>query len=71
MRKMIKAEYKGISDDTLGFNLVCGRVYPITTYIQKNRLIVRIVKPVCPYELQYRNLEEFCKYWRVRAVCRG
>lgn len=68
---MIKAEYKGAFDDSLGYELKAGKVYPIITYIRKNNLIVRITKPACPYELQYRNLEEFCKYWRVRAVCRG
>lgn len=68
---MIKAEYKGISDNSIGYDLRSGRVYPIITYIHKNKLVVRITHPVCPYELQYRNLEEFCKYWRVRAVCRG
>lgn len=68
---MIKAEYKGVSEKALGFELKSGKVYPISTFIQKNRLIVRIKEPVCPFELRYRNLEEFCKYWRVRAVYHG
>ena len=68
---MIKAEYKGVPDRVVGFELKSGKVYPIVTYIQKNRLIVRIKEPVCPFELSYRNLEEFCKYWRVRAVYHG
>lgn len=69
---MIKAEYKGVSDKVLGYELRSGKVYPIITYIQKNKLVVRIKSksPVCPFELQYRNLEEFCKWWRVRAVYR-
>lgn len=67
---MIKAEYKGVSDEIAGYELRSGKVYPITTYIQKNKLVVRIKSPICPFELQYRNLEEFCKYWRVRAVYR-
>lgn len=68
---VIKAEYKGVSDEVAGYKLMSGKVYPILTYIQKNRLVVRIKSPVSPFELQYRNLEEFCKYWRVRAVYRG
>lgn len=68
---MIKAEYKGISDKILGYELRSGKVYPISTYCSKGKLVVRVLRPVCPFELQYRNLEEFCKYWRVRAVCRG
>ena len=60
---MIKAEYKGISDEILGCELRSGKVYPISTYCEKGRL-TRL-------ELQYRNLEEFLKYWRVRAVYRG
>lgn len=68
---MIKAEYKGVSEEILGREIRCGKVYPITTYIQKNKLVVRIKSPVFPFELEYRNLEEFCKYWRVRAVYRG
>lgn len=64
---MIKAEYKGISDRILGCELTSGKVYPISTYCQKNKLIVRVKG----LEFQYRNLEEFCKYWRVRAVYRG
>lgn len=68
---MIKAEYKGISEEILGHELISGKVYPITTYIQKNKLVVRISRPTFPFELQYRNLEEFCKYWRVRAAYHG
>lgn len=64
---MIKAEYKGISDEILGCELRSGKVYPISIYCEKGRLVVRVMR----LELQYRNLEEFCKYWRVRAVCRG
>lgn len=64
---MIKAEYKGISDRILGHELTNGKVYPIATYCEGNKLIVRAKGRV----LQYRNLEEFCKYWRVRAVCSG
>lgn len=63
---MIKAEFKGISDEILGCELVHGKVYPISTYCEKNKLIVRVMR----LEFQYRNLEEFCKYWRVRAVYR-
>lgn len=64
---MIKAEYKGISDEILGGDLRNGKVYPISTYCSKNKLVVRVMR----LEFEYRNLEEFCKYWRVRAVCHG
>lgn len=67
---MIKAEYKGVTEEILGCELRSGKVYSITTYCEKNRLIVRIKKPLFSFELSYRNLEEFCKYWRVRAVYR-
>ncbi len=32
---MIKAEYKGISDEILGWELRSGKVYPISTYCEK------------------------------------
>jgi hypothetical protein len=64
---VIKAEYKGISDEILDCELRSGKVYPISTYCEKGRLVVRVMR----LELQYRNLEEFLKYWRVRAVYRG
>lgn len=32
---MIKAEYKGISDEILGCDLRNGKVYPISTYCSK------------------------------------
>lgn len=64
---MVKAEYKGISDKILGCDLRSGKVYPISTYCKEGRLIVRVMR----LEFQYRNLEEFLKYWRVRAVYRG
>ena len=67
---MIKAEYKGVNEITLGCELKHGKVYSIITYCEKSRLIVRIKKPLFSFELSYRNLEEFCKYWRVRAVYR-
>ena len=67
---MIKAEYKGVTEIILGCELRSGKVYPITNYCEKNRLVVRIKKPLFSFELSYRNLEEFCKYWRVRAVYR-
>lgn len=67
---MIKAEYKGITEHTLGCELKSGKVYPIVTYCQNNKIVVRITKPIFSFELTYRNLEEFCKYWRVRAVYR-
>lgn len=67
---MIKAEYKGVTDTILGCELRNGKVYPISTYCDKNRLVVRVKKPLFSFELSYRNLEEFCKYWKVRAVYR-
>ena len=40
---MIKAEYKGISDEILGCDLRNGKVYPISTYCSKNKLVVRVM----------------------------
>ena len=67
---MIKAEYKGATDTVLGTELRNGKVYPIATYCDKNRLVVRVKKYPFRIELSYRNLEEFCKCWKVRAVYR-
>jgi hypothetical protein len=67
---MIQAEYKGTTEVILGCELRSGKVYPIITYCENNRLVVRIKKPLFSFELSYRNLEEFCKYWKVRAVYR-
>lgn len=66
---MIKAEYKGVSTNLLQ----SGSVYEIRTssVIWKGipRLRVSFGERF-RYCMHYRSLEEFCKYWRVRAVYR-
>lgn len=64
---MIKAEYKGVSNDLLH----SGKVYKIKTssvlWYGKPRLRVAFGERF-RYWVHYRDLEEFCKYWKVRAV---
>lgn len=66
---MIKAEYKGVSNECLQ----SGKVYEIKTssvmWNGKPRLRVAFGKRF-RYWIHYYSLEEFCKYWRVRAVYR-
>lgn len=60
---MIKAEYLGYKCE----RLQKGKVYKITTHCTGGSLVVRCKGVALPYH----NLEQFCKYWRVRAVYRG
>ena len=57
---MIKAVYLGIDDNPLE----SGRVYKITTQCRGDMLVVS----VRGIKRSYRNLEQFLKEWKVRAV---
>ena len=57
---MIKAEYLGIDEEPLEH----GRIYLITTRCRDNKLVVSVRN----VKLCYSSLEQFLKYWKVRAV---
>lgn len=57
---MIKAKYLGYKLD----ELQTGKVYKITTQCAGSFLLVRCKGATLPY----RNLEQFLKEWKVRAV---
>lgn len=60
---MIKAEYLGYKCE----RLQKGKVYKITTQCVGSSLVVSCKGATLPY----RNLEQFLKEWKVRAVYRG
>ena len=60
---MIKAEYLGISEDSLEY----GKVYKISTRCTDNRLVVSVRN----VKRCYTCLEQFLKDWKVRAVYNG